>query len=295
MTRMNELFSGLHVPLVTPFTPGGDLAAGALERLARHVLDLGAAGLVALGTTAETATLSDSERAAVLDVCSAVCEERGAQLIAGAGTNDTARSAGALADLAKWPQVSAALVVVPYYTRPGEAGVAEHFRQLAAASPVPLILYNIPFRTGQPLSWRTVCQLAQEQAITGVKHSPGCIDADTIALLANRPAGFSVLGGDDSFASAVLALGAQGMIAAAANVLPAEFAALIAAWQAGDAEHARALGHRVARLSAALFAEPNPTVIKAVLHARGQIPSPAVRLPLIPASQRSADSVLSMI
>ena len=144
-------FTGLFIPLITPFTADGELAADALERLAHRVLDDGATGIVALGTTAETATLT--ERRAVCrcwTICSRVCRERAAPLVAGAGTNDTARSAAALADLAGYPEVRAALVVVPYYIRPGEAGVLEHFRALATGSPVPVdhLQHSLPHRAG---------------------------------------------------------------------------------------------------------------------------------------------------
>jgi 4-hydroxy-tetrahydrodipicolinate synthase len=291
---MTEL-TGLFVPLITPFTPGGQLAAGPLERLAHRVLDDGATGLVALGTTAESPTLTDAERAAVLDICSRVCRERSAPLIAGAGSNDTAASAGALASLAAWPQVSAALTVVPYYSRPGEAGVREHFAALAAASHVPLVIYHVPYRTGQQLSWSTLRQLAELPGIAGIKHAAGSVDADTIAMMAGRPAGFSVLGGDDVFISPLLALGAQGAILASAHVRTGEFAWLVSAWRDGDASQARELGHRLAAVSAALFAEPNPAVIKAVLYRRGEIPSPAVRLPLLAASQESAEAALAAV
>ena len=121
--------------------------------------------------------------------------------------------------------------------------------------------------------------------IIGVKHAVGAIDDDTITLLASLPDDFAVLGGDDVFISPLLALGADGGILASAHVCAGEFARLIEAWHSGRAAQARALGHRLVPLSAALFAEPNPAVIKGVLHAQGKIPSPAVRLPLLPASQ----------
>lgn len=275
---------GLYIPLITPFGADGEVDAGALERLAHRVLDDGATGIVALGTTAETATLTETERARVLDICHRVCRDRAVPLIAGAGTNDTARSAAALADLAAYPHVRAALTVVPYYSRPGEAGVLEHFRALAGSSPVPLVIYNIPYRTGQVMSWRTVQRLAEIPGIAGVKHAAGSIDQDTIAMMAGRTAGFSVLGGDDVYISPLLALGANGGILASAHVRTAEFARLVSLWRAGLAAEARLLGHELAAVSQALFAEPNPVVIKAVLHRAGQIPSPAVRLPLLPAS-----------
>lgn len=145
--------TGLYVPLVTPLRTDGELDAGTLEALAHRVIDGGAAGLVALGTTGEPATLSAGERRTVLDICSRVGRERSVPLIAGAGSNDTHASAQALRELAAWPEVSAALTVVPYFTRPAEEGVIAHFTQLAAGSPVPLIIYNIPGRTGQAVTW----------------------------------------------------------------------------------------------------------------------------------------------
>ncbi len=288
---MDEL-TGLFIPLITPFTADGELAADALERLANRVLDDGAAGIVALGTTAEAATLTEDERSAVLAICSRVCRERAAPLVAGAGTNDTARSAAELASLTRFPEIRAALVVVPYYVRPGEAGVLEHFRALATSSPVPLIIYNIPYRTGQVLSWRTLARLAGLASIAGVKHAAGSIDQDTIAMMAGRPAHFSVLGGDDPYISPLLALGADGGILASAHVRTCDFARLVRLWQDGQVTAGRELGHRLAPLSQALFAEPNPVVIKSVLHRLGEIPSPGVRLPLLPASPDSADAAL---
>jgi 4-hydroxy-tetrahydrodipicolinate synthase len=289
--------TGLYVPLITPFAASGELAPDALEGLAHGVLDDGAAGVVALGTTGEPATLTEAERRRVLDVCARVCRERSATLIAGAGSNDTAASARALAALAQWPEVSAALTVVPYYTRPSEAGVVAHFTELAAASPVPLVIYNIPQRTGVEIGWRALRRLAELPGVAGVKQAVGGLDSDTVMLLADRPDGFAVLCGDDMFASPLLALGASGAIMASAHLCTSAFAELIAAWRSGAAGRARALGHRLTPVAAALFAEPNPTVIKGVLHAQGRIPSPAVRLPLLAAgagSVAAAQEVLAL-
>jgi 4-hydroxy-tetrahydrodipicolinate synthase len=295
---MERSLRGLYVPLITPFTDEGDLALDVLEKLARDVIDSGAAGLVALGTTGEPATLTVAERHAVVDVCARVCRAHGAMLIVGAGSNDTAGTGRALRELAAWPEVSAALTVVPYYTRPSEAGILAHFTALAASSPVPLIVYNVPHRTGSVLSGQTLLQLARIPGIIGIKQAVGVIDHDTITLMAGRPDDFAVLGGDDVFVSPLLALGADGGILASAHVCTGEFARLIAAWHSGRAEQARELGHRLVPLAAALFAEPNPAVIKGTLHAQGEIPSPAVRLPLLPARQdtiRVATSLLGQL
>jgi 4-hydroxy-tetrahydrodipicolinate synthase len=289
----SEPLTGLFVPLITPFDGHGELDAAALEALAHRVLDEGATGIVALGTTAEAPTLTEAERSRVLDICARVCSGRAAPLIAGAGGNDTRRTAAALAGLAAWPEICAALVVVPYYSRPGENGTVAHFQALATDTPVPLVVYNIPYRTGQRVGWTAMRRIAELPAVIGVKHSPGAIDSDTVEMMAGVPDGFSVLAGDCVLISPLLALGAAGAISASAHVGTAAYAGLIRAWRAGDVAAARALGNRLAPLSARLFAEPNPTVIKAVLHELGHIPSPAVRLPLVPARPDSVRDALA--
>ncbi|GIJ56464.1 dihydrodipicolinate synthase family protein [Virgisporangium aurantiacum] len=269
--------TGLYVPLITPFHRTGEVAPDALEALAHGVLDAGARGLVALGTTAEPATLTAPEQRLVLDVAARVCRERGAQLLVGAHSPQALRALGDMSE------VVAALSLVPPFVRPGEAGVLAYFTRLAADSPVPLVVYDVPYRTGQHLSADTLRRLAEVPGVVGLKYAPGGITADTVDLLADPPAGLAILGGDDPFVSALLALGAHGGILASALVATADFGRLIALWRAGDVAAARALGGRLGLLSTALFAEPNPTVIKAVLHAQGRIPTAAVRLPLLAA------------
>lgn len=275
------MLTGIHVPLVTPFTQEGEVAVEAIDKLARHVLDQGAAGLVALGTTGEVAALTPAERARVIEVCVAVCAEREVPLTVGITGNDTRSTAAALKELPSG--VSAALLTVPYFLRPSERGVVAHFEALAEETPVPLVIYHIPYRTGQAVSAATLRHLGGHPMIAAVKYATGGIDQDALDLLGDLPEGFEVLGGDDLFISPMLALGAAGGILASAHLATDRFVELAAAWRAGDVARARALGHRLARLSAALFAEPNPTVIKGVLHARGLIPTPDVRLPLLPA------------
>jgi 4-hydroxy-tetrahydrodipicolinate synthase len=262
--------AGLYVPLITPFDESGAVAPGALESLAHEVLDAGARGLVALGTTAEPGSLTGAERRLVTDVAARACRERGAHLLVGAHTAAELR-------------LLAGLSVVPPFTRPGEAGVLAHFARLAAGSPVPLVVYDVPYRTGQYLSAATLRALAAVPGVAGLKYAPGGINADTIALLAGPPPGFAILGGDDPFISPLLALGAHGGILASAHLATGGFAALMALWASGQAAAARDLGGRLSALSTALFAEPNPAVIKAALAAAGRIPTPAVRPPLLPA------------
>ncbi|MGW8331169.1 dihydrodipicolinate synthase family protein [Streptomyces sp. NPDC055897] len=288
-------FTGIHLPLITPFTDEGDVAVDALERLAHDVLAQGAAGLVALGTTAEAATLSAAERREVVDVCARVCRSHHVPLSVGAGTADTLGAVPVLESLAEWPETTAALVAVPSFTRPGKAGVLAHFTRLAAHSPVPLIVYHVPYRTGQELDAATLRALGHLPGVVGVKYAAGFDQTVVDLLAADLQPDFAVLAGDDSFVSPMLALGAPGAILASAHLATAEFAALATAWQTGDVPTARALGHRLSAVSAALFAEPNPTVIKGVLHAQGRIPTPAVRLPLLPASHPSIGQALAAV
>ncbi|MFJ9789030.1 dihydrodipicolinate synthase family protein [Streptomyces globosus] len=286
---------GIHVPLITPFTAGGDVAADALEALAHQVLDEGADGIVALGTTAEAASLDAAERDLVTRVCARACRERGAVLTVGAGAGGTRSAEEDLRRLARWPEARAALVAVPSFVRPGAAGVLAHFTRLAAASPVPLVVYHIPYRTGQPLDAEALRALAELPGVAGVKYANGGIDQETVALMADLPERFAVLAGDDVFASPMLALGAAGGILASAHLATARHAELATAWREGDAVRARELGHRLAALAAALFREPNPAVVKGVLHAQGRIPAPDVRLPLLPASRRSVAGALDRL
>lgn len=189
----------------------------------------------------------------------------------------------------------AALVTVPSFVRPAAAGVLAHFARLAEVSPVPLVVYHIPYRTGQPLDAAALRALGELPGVAGMKYAGGGIGEDAVALLGAPPDGFAVLAGDDVYLSPLLALGASGGILASAHLATARYAELTAAWQAGDVPRARALGHGLARLSAALFAEPNPAVVKAVLHARGRIPTPDVRLPLLPAGEEAVSVALARL
>lgn len=257
------------------------------------MLDDGAAGLVALGTTGEPGALDAAEQSAVVETCTRVCQDRGAALVVGVGGGATRQVAAALRALT--PAATAALTLVPPFVRPGTAGVLAHFKELVAASPVPLVAYHIPYRTGQSLDAEALRELAALPGIAGVKLATGAVDPEVVALLGGElPPHFAVLGGDDVVLPPLLALGAAGGILASAHVATTRWVELVDAWQAGDVARARDLGHRLARLAAALFVEPNPTVVKGVLHAQGRISSPAVRLPLLPASEASVSRALDL-
>jgi 4-hydroxy-tetrahydrodipicolinate synthase len=286
---MTMTLTGVYVPLITPFDADGAVALAAVEALAHEVLDAGASGIVALGTTAEPTSLTAEEQRAVVDQIARVCRARSAQLLVGANTVE------AVTALRERSEVTAALSLVPPFLRPGEAGVIAHFSALAAASPVPLVIYHVPYRTGQHLSADAIRRLADLAGVVGIKHAVGGIDTATIELLADPPADFAVLGGDDALISPLLALGAAGGILASAHLATARFVELVDAWHVGATAQARTLGHRLAAMSSAMFAEPNPTVIKAVLHAEGRIPTAAVRLPLLPAGSDTIQSALQHV
>ncbi|MEV6288080.1 dihydrodipicolinate synthase family protein [Kribbella sp. NPDC051770] len=280
--------TGVLVPLITPFGRDGGVAVEALEGLAERVLDEGASGIVALGTTGEPGSLTADERRLVVETIGRVCAARSATLVVGG--NDPELVAGAAE--AAGARGVAALTLVPPFVRPGEAGVLEYFRQLE--SPVPVIVYHVPYRTGQQLSAETLRRIAELPNVAGIKYAAGGIDDETMLFLSGGlPEGFSVLGGDDPFIAPMLALGAHGGILASAHLETRKFVELVEAWRRGDVTTGRRLGLELVRLSKALFAEPNPTVIKAVLHARGEIPTPDVRLPLLAAARTSTERAVA--
>jgi 4-hydroxy-tetrahydrodipicolinate synthase len=275
--------SGLLVPVITPFADDGAVDLAALERLAGVLLDAGATGLVALSTTAEPSSLTAAERDATVAALAAVCRDRGADLVVGAGTNDTRTTIERHVALADVPGVVASLAVVPYYVRPTEAAIVAHFQAVAAASPVPLITYNIPYRTGRGLGAPALLELASTDNVAGLKQAVGALDADTLAVLAGTPEGFAVLGGDDAFLLPTVLMGGAGAIAAASHLATERFVAMLADGAAARVAEGRAHAEALLPLVGAVFAEPSPAVVKAVLHAEGRIATPDVRMPLSPA------------
>jgi 4-hydroxy-tetrahydrodipicolinate synthase len=286
---------GVYVPTVTPFTEDDEVDLGALERLCHEYLDAGTRGIVALATTGEATALDDDERAAVVECCSRVCVERSAQLIVGAGTNNTKASVAAARRWAGTPAMVAVLTVVPYYVRPSEEGIMAHIRAVAAASAVPVVIYNIPYRTGRALGPAGMLELARDEGIAGVKQAVGSLDADTLQILAEAPDGFSVLGGDDQFLLPLVLLGASGAIAASAHVCTDRFVAMIERGLAGDGPAARTHHETLLPLVRELFSLPSPAVLKGVLCAQSRIPTPNLRLPLMPAPSVAVAAAMAAI
>jgi 4-hydroxy-tetrahydrodipicolinate synthase len=286
---------GVYVPLITPFASDGSVALDAVTLLCHEYLDAGATGIVALGTTGESSALTAEEKQAVIDACATVCRERTAQLIVGAGTNNTATTVAGVQALAGTPALVAALIVVPYYVRPSEPGIVAHFRAVADASPVPLVLYNVGFRTGRQLSAAGVIEAAAHPNIVGIKQAAAGLDLDTLELLAGAPDDFAVLGGEDAFLFPLVLMGGAGAICASAHVCTERFVAMIECGLAGKVDDGRAHAEALLPVVNSLFVEPNPAIFKGVLHAQGRIPTPDVRLPLVNASDAAVAASLAAV
>jgi 4-hydroxy-tetrahydrodipicolinate synthase len=287
--------TGVLVPLVTPFDEDDRVDVESLEALGRGALADGAAGLVALATTGEAHALDDAERASVVAACSRVCDDEDAVLVVGAGTYDTRVTIARHEALGGVAAVRASLAVVPYYVRPSEAAIVSHFRAVAERSPVPLIVYNIPYRTGRGLGAESLIELAGMENVAGVKQAVGGIDVDTLTVLAAAADDFAVLGGDDPYLFPLVLMGGAGAIAASSHLCTRRFVEMIECGLRGDVADGRRHAEALLPVTRALFAEPSPAVIKAALHAEGRIPTPHVRMPLADASPKAVERALRAV
>lgn len=278
--------------LVTPFASDGSLDEPAFRRLLALHLRAGTHGLVIAGSTGEAAMLDEDEYRRVLEIAVDVIAGR-VPVLAGTGTAGTAKTIRQTR-LARDCGVDAALVVTPYYVRPTQDGLRQHYLAVAEQGGLPVVLYNVPSRTGCDLKPDAVAKLAEHANIIGVKEAVAD-EARVEALLTLQNDGFVVLSGDDPTACAAMNAGARGVISVAANVVPALFAALCRHALAGEADAARVLDARLAPLYQMLSAEPNPIPAKWLLHRQGLI-GPQPRLPLTPLSaalHAQADAVLA--
>jgi len=271
--------TGLSVAVVTPMKEDGSLDLPALERHVSRLIDGGVDVLMPCGTTGESATLEPDEQRRIVATCVAVSEGR-VPVFAGSGTNSTAASVK-LARAARAEGASGLLVVTPYYNRPSQEGLRRHYQTVAeAGGGLPLVLYNVPSRTGVNLRPETVFRLAELEPIVAVKEASGDLD-QVMTLVRDRPAGFLVLAGDDANALPILALGGEGLVSVAANQVPDRMKALVSAAVAGDFERARAVHYELLPLLRANFLESNPVPLKTSLHLMGLM-GPHVRGPLAP-------------
>ncbi len=271
---------GVWVPLITPFDAQNAVDVGAIERLCHEYSSAGVSGIVALGTTGEASALEPDEKRIVIDAIVRACDDAGTRVVVGTGSNNTQSTIRATEALADTPSVVGALVVVPYYVRPSVDGIVAHFKAVAAASPVPVIVYNVPTRTGRDMGAAGLREIASVPNIAGVKQAVATLDADTLEVLANAPDGFGVLGGEDTLLFPLMCMGAVGTISAAAHLCTERFVAMIECGLAGKIDDGRAHAEALLPVIRAAYADPNPAVFKGVLHAQGRIATPDVRLPL---------------
>ncbi len=275
--------SGLGVAIVTPFKEDGQLDEPALRKLARYLVENGVDYLVALGTTGEAVTQSLEERVQMLEVLFSEVGDR-VPIVIGAGGYDTHAIAEEMAFYGRRFPARAFLSVTPYYNKPTPSGLYAHYRYLAEHSPLPIILYNVPVRTGVNLPNSVVLQLAQEfpGQIIGLKDAS--LDLiQGMELLYQAPAGFQLLSGDDALAAPSILMGYRGVISVLGNLLPGPMQSLVKAALQRDIETVQRVQAQLLPLMRLCFAEGNPTSIKGLLAEMGLI-QPYTRLPLVPAS-----------
>ena len=285
MTMQVDWLSGCATALVTPFTASGDVDVDQLRALIEYQIVGGVRLLVPCGTTGESATMSDEEDQLVIKTTLEVAQGR-AKVIAGTGSNSTA-AALQYSQTARELGADAVLSVAPYYNKPTQEGLYAHFRAIAeSVNGLPVVIYNVPGRTSSNISAETTIRLAHDvENIVAVKEASGNL-SQIMEILRNRPTGFRVISGDDSFTLAIIALGGDGLISVASNEIPALMSQLVKLALAGDWSEARALHYRLLPLLEANFIESSPGPVKAAMAMMGLIDE-NFRLPLVPIQEKS--------
>lgn len=285
-------FSGTGVALITPFRKQQEnVDFTKLEHLIESIIDSDVNYIVALGTTSEAATMTESERAAVLEFIVETVNGR-LPIMLGMGGNNTLNLTDTIA-ATNFEGISAILSVAPYYNKPNQRGLLQHYRSVAEASPVPVVIYNVPGRTGVNITAETTLTLAHEcPNIVGIKEASGNI-AQVMEILRQRPEGFSVISGDDSLTYPMLTMGADGVISVIANALPKEMSQMVKLALKGELKKALPLHFRLLPLMNAIFEEGNPTGIKALMEIDGQINN-VLRLPLVKASKQLTNKLTTL-
>ncbi len=270
------MFRGTFTALVTPFRDD-TIDVAAFKKLIEAQIAAGITGIVAVGTTGESPTLSHAEREQVIQLTVAAANKR-CQVLAGTGSNATQHTV-ADTKMAEKLGVDGALLVAPYYNKPSQEGLFRHFKTIAEATSLPIMLYNIPGRCGVDIGPDTVVRLAKEcRNITSIKEASGSVERVS-ELRARLPESFTILSGDDSLTLPFMSVGAAGVVSVASNLFPAEVCALVQAYQSGDVKSAEKLHRKMFPLFKDLFIEPNPVPIKTALGWRGAM-SGECRLPL---------------
>ncbi|MBY0477819.1 MAG: 4-hydroxy-tetrahydrodipicolinate synthase [Chitinophagaceae bacterium] len=286
--QLRDQLRGTGVALVTPFKNNMEIDYAALERVINYVIDKGIEYMVTLGTTGETPTLSKEEKIELIQFTYQVVADR-VPVVVGIGGNNTL---SLIKDLETFPlqKAVAVLSASPYYNKPSQEGIYQHYKALAEVSPLPIILYNVPGRTGRNMNASTTLKLAQEcPNIVGIKEASGDM-VQCMQLLKDKPADFFVVSGDDNLALPQIACGMEGVISVAANCFPQEFGEMVRASLQGNFAAAKNLNDQLLEGYDLLFAENNPAGVKAFLTELGLIEN-YLRLPVVPLSENLHQSV----
>lgn len=286
-----ERFRGTGVAMVTPFAADMTIDQDALRKLTEHLVSNGVNYLVVMGTTGENPTISTFEQDKIRSIVGEVNENR-IPIVFGVGGNNTASVVERLNQL-DYSGIDGILSASPYYNKPNQAGLIEHYHRLADASKAPIILYNVPGRTGSMMALDTILKLAEHENIIGIKEASGnwvhCMD-----LIRLRPEGFLVISGDDNYTLPYLAAGMDGVISVVANAYAKEFSQMVRYGLDGNFENARYLHYKLLPMMNAIFDDGNPGGIKVVLEAM-DICKGHMRLPLYPVKQEVADKIKSLM
>ena len=275
----HNIFKGLGIALITPFTSDGSVDYDALKRIIDYQLDNGADFLCILATTGETPCLTKDEKSAIKTLVVNRVKGR-VPILMGCGGNNTRAVVEEIRET-DWLGVSGVLSVCPYYNKPSQEGLYRHFKAIAEASPLPVVLYNVPGRTGINLKAETTVRLAEDcENIIAIKEAGGSLE-QVDEIIKNKPARFDVISGDDALTFPMIASGAAGVISVIGNALPKEFSRMIRLEFNGEYEVARKIHHRFTELYSLLFVDGNPAGVKALLHEMGMIEN-ELRLPLVP-------------
>ena len=272
--------NGLGVAMVTPFNKNGAVDYPALQRTTEHLIKSDCDFLVVLGTTAETPTLSVEEQRSALDFIIELNNKR-LPIVVGLAGNNTSALCKRISEF-DFKGVDAVLSASPHYNKPSQAGIIQHFKMVADASPKPVVLYNVPSRTGSNMSAGTTLELAKHKNIIAVKEASGDL-GQVDEIIRNRPEGFLVFSGDDALTLAMIASGADGVISVIGNALPKRFGSMVQQALFGQVIEARETHHLLSPIIEAIFEEGNPAGIKSVMSTIG-LCEDLVRLPLVPAT-----------
>lgn len=276
---MQNIFKGLGIALITPFSSDGSVDYVTLGRLLDYQLKNGADFFCILATTGETPTLTKEEKQRIKEL---VVEKVGDKvpILMGCGGNNTAEVVNEL-KTADFSGIDGVLSVCPYYNKPSQEGLYQHFKAIAGATKLPVVLYNVPGRTGVNLKAETTVRLARDcDNIVAVKEASGSLE-QVDEIIKNKPDDFDVISGDDALTFPMIACGAAGVISVIGNALPKEFSRMIRLEMKGEIESARKIHHKFTDLFNLLFVDGNPAGVKAMLHEMGMIEN-VLRLPLVP-------------